>query len=160
LPACADDTQVVDEGGALEANNCRTSAAKVEVRAPDLLVTAVTNPPETIARGGSFLAVETVRNLGNADTAGIATTRFYLSLDAKKSGIDLLLTGTRAVGPLAVGGASAGNTTVGVPPTAVPNSYFLLACADDLKKVAEANTALTGEKNNCLASTTKVTVSP
>jgi len=41
-----------------------------------------------------------------------------------------------------------------------PDSYFLLACADDLKKVAEGNAALTGEKNNCLVSTTKVAVGP
>jgi hypothetical protein len=59
-----------------------------------------------------------------------------------------------------VGGALAGTTTVGVPTTVTPDSYFLLACADDLKKVAEGNAALTGEKNNCLVSTTKVAVGP
>jgi hypothetical protein len=160
LLACADDTQVVDEGGALEANNCRASATKVEVRAPDLVESAITEPPPAVSRGGSFAVVETVRNLGNADATVISTTRFYLSLDVKKSASDLLLTGTRAVPPLPVGGALAGTTTVGVPGTVTPNSYFLLACADDLKKVAEANPALTGEKNNCLASTTKVTVGP
>jgi hypothetical protein len=68
------------------------------------------------------------------------------------------------VGVLGAGATSTGSasvtvpvtTKVGVIPTTVsPATYYLLACADDLKKVPESN-----EKNNCKASATRVTVNP
>ena len=43
LLACADDTQVVAE--ASDANNCRATAATIVVGRPDLVETAVSNPP-------------------------------------------------------------------------------------------------------------------
>src|SRR4029077_1145345 len=43
--------------------------------------------------------------------------------------------------------------TVTIPATTPPNSYFLLACADDQGRVAESN-----ESNNCLAAAGTVTV--
>jgi hypothetical protein len=159
LLACADDTLLVGEG-TYEDNNCRASVTRVEVRAPDLIVEALSAPPPAAARGGSFAVTTTERNQGNADAAVDSTTRFYLSLDAKKGASDVLLGGTRTVPPLAVGAAVSGTTTVTVPAATAPAGYFLLACADDLKKVAEANTTLTGEKNNCRASATTVAVGP
>jgi hypothetical protein len=45
--------------------------------------------------------------------------------------------------------------TATIPTSTQPNTYFLLACADDLGKVVE-----TSETNNCTPSTTPVTITP
>jgi glucose/arabinose dehydrogenase len=121
---------------------------------PDLRETAVTNPPASALLGGKFSVTDTVRNAGSAPAAA-TTTRYYLSLDAAKGGGDKLLSGTRAVPSLAAGGQAAGTVTVTIPSSTAVGTYFLLACADDLKVVAESS-----EGNNCRASVTKVTVRP
>jgi hypothetical protein len=97
---------------------------------------------------------DTVANGGNA-SAGVSTTRYHLSLDTKKSISDRLLTGTRAIPALNAGDSSTGTATLTIPTTTAPTAYYLVACADDLKKVAEGD-----ETNNCRASTTRVTVTP
>jgi hypothetical protein len=76
-----------------------------------------------------------------------------LSLDTLRNSGDKRLTGTRAVGSLAGGASSTGTVTVTIPSSTGLSSYFLLACSDDTKVVAESD-----EKNNCRASATKVTV--
>ena len=150
LIACADDLEVEAETN--ESNNCRASATTVEVRAADLIESAVNNPPASASPGDSFSATDTVVNQGNAQ-AGMSTTRYRLSLDTKKSANDLLLASTRAIPTLAPQASSMGTVTVTIPQTAAPGMYHLLACSDDLKKVPESN-----EKNNCKASATKVTI--
>lgn len=121
---------------------------------PDLVETAVSNPPATVAQGGSFSVTDTAQNQGVAG-AGASTTRYYLSLDTAKSGGDVLLTGTRSVPALGVGASSSGTVSVTVPAATAPNTYFLLACADDTTTVPESN-----EGNNCKASATTVQVQP
>ena len=64
-----------------------------------------------------------------------------------KSAGDTLLTGSRAVPALAAGASHSGTVTVTIPAATPLNTYFLLACADDLSAVAETN-----EGNNCIAS--------
>jgi hypothetical protein len=118
----------------------------------DLIETAVSNPPSTVAPGGSFSVTDTARNQGSAG-AGASTTRYHLSLDTTKGAGDVLLTGTRAVPALAAGNSSTGTVTVTVPGATAPNTYFLLACADDLGVVTES-----AEGNNCIASATTVQV--
>ncbi len=152
LLACADDLNVTAESN--EGNNCLASTTTVEVVAPDLIVTAVSNPPAGAAPGGSFTVTDTAANSGNA-SAGPTTNRYHLSLDAKKTKGDRLLTGTSAVPGLGVGANSTSTITVTIPASTAPGTYYLLACADDLKKAPESN-----EKNNCKASATAVTVSP
>ena len=66
-----------------------------------------------------------------------------------KSAGDTLLTGNRAVPGLAAGASHSGTVTVTIPTTTPLNTYFLLACADDLSPVAETN-----EGDNCVASPT------
>ena len=63
------------------------------------------------------------------------------------------MTATRSVAALLAGATSSGSTTVTVPPTTVPGTYFVLACADDALVVNEAN-----ETNNCRASGTSLLV--
>lgn len=134
------------------ANN--TATATTAVIAPDLIESSLSNPPSAAALGATFSVTDTARNQGAAD-AGASTTRYYLSLDTRKSNTDKLLTGTRAVPGLTVGAESAGTVDVTVPLDTISGTYFLLACADDLRAVRESS-----ERNNCRASTTTVAVGP
>jgi subtilase family serine protease len=153
LLACADDPNDMVETD--EGNNCIASAtATVTVARPDLVENTVSAPPATKARGTSFPVMDTVQNLGTV-ASGPSTTRYYLSLDAVKSASDLLLTKARAVPGLAAGGSHSGTVTVTIPAATPLNTYFLLACADDLNTVVETN-----ETNNCTPSSTTVTVTP
>ena len=150
LLACADDTLLVIESD--ETNNCIASASTIQVTAPDLRETALTNPPASVKQGGSFNVTDTTTNVGTGP-AGASTTRYYLSLDKIKGAGDVLLTGSRAVPALAAGASSAGTAGVTVPVATPLGTYYLLACADDLKVVKESK-----EGNNCRASASKVQV--
>jgi len=98
--------------------------------------------------------VGTAQNIG-AVASGPSATRYYLSLDAVKSAGDTLLTGSRAVPGLAAGASHTGAVTVTIPAATVPNTYFLVACADDGNIVAEID-----DGNNCKASGTTMTITP
>jgi len=151
LLACADDGAAVAETD--ESNNCRPSATPIVVTRPDLLVTAVSNPPVAVTRGTSFKVTDTVQNQGLVP-AGVSTTRYYLSTDRVRSAGDTLLSGTRSVPSLAPAAAFTGSTlSVTIPATIAATNYYLVACADDTAVVAE-----TDEANNCHASTTQVAV--
>jgi len=153
LMACADDLSVVTE--TTEDNNCFVNTSStVTVTRPDLVESTVSAPPATKARGTGFPVTDTAQNLGGV-ASGASTTRYYLSLDAVKSANDTLLTGSRAVPALAAGGSQAGTVTVTIPAVTQPNTYFLLACADNANAVVE-----TDETNNCKASGTTMTVTP
>src|SRR4029078_8743184 len=105
---------------------------------PDLVTTAVSNPPATAAVGGSFQITDTVKNVGTA-SAGASTTRYYLSSTAG----NFPFTQTRAVGSINAGGSSSGSVNVTVP-AVTPGTYSLLACADVLNAVVEFDNT-----NNC-----------
>ena len=154
LVACADDRTAVLEDN--ETNNCRSSIGQVQVKAPDLIVTALSEPPASGTEGSSITVSDTTKNNGDL-AAGNSTTSYYLSLDQKKSNNDVLVA-NRVVGTLAPGASSSGSVSATL--SAPPNAYYLIACADALKKVPESNTAKKGEKNNCLTSTGKITVLP
>jgi subtilase family serine protease len=148
--ACADDTARVPERE--EQNNCGTSETILSVTRPDLITTALSNPPAAIAPGASFTATDIVLNQGGY-ASNAATTRYYLSPDATKSATDRLLTGSRSVPSLEPNGSSTAERTVTVPAATTLGTYLVLACADDLVKVAELD-----ESNNCAASSTTVLV--
>jgi hypothetical protein len=151
LLACADDTGVVTELD--DGNNCRASAIPVQVTRPDLVVTAVSNPPATALRGSRVTVTDTVKNQGVV-LAASATTRYYLSVDGEKGSGDILLVGSRAVPTLAAGVSNAGPViSLTIPSTAPSGTYFVLACADDTVVVVE-----TSESNNCKASASQIVV--
>ncbi|BCS35897.1 hypothetical protein TBR22_A51320 [Luteitalea sp. TBR-22] len=152
LIACADAQGKVPEAN--EANNCAVSAGTVLVDRPDLVVSQVGPVATTIRLGQKMTLADTVTNQGQGPAAA-STTRYYLSLDATWSAYDVLLSGTRSVVALAPGASSAGSKVVTVPLAAVPGTYFVLACADDVKKVSEQD-----ESNNCTASGGTVVVNP
>ena len=152
LLACADGFDAVTESD--ETNNCGVASTQVAVGAPDLVVTAVTNPPAAAARSTRFAITDTVQNQGTAPAAA-SRSRYYLSADAAKSAGDVLLTGSRSVTTLAPGARSTGTVTLTVPSTTGLGSYFVLACSDDLAYVTE-----TSETNNCRAAAVSVTITP
>ncbi len=140
LLGCIDAMSAVIESN--ETNNCR-SAGTLQVGRPDLIVTAVSNPPVTAARGRSFTVTDTVSN-PSLFPAGAAWLHYYLSLDKAKNTGDHLLGGGRLVPALAPGKTSSGTASVSVPPNMPAGTYFLLGCADDTLAVVESN-----ETNNC-----------
>jgi len=119
---------------------------------PDLVVSSLSNPPTTAPQGGSFSVTEITRNQGTG-TAGASTTRYRISTDSIITSADPLLTGSRSVPSLAAGANSSGTISATIPTTTPPGTYFLGACADSLGAVTESS-----ETNNCLASTTTLTV--
>ena len=149
LLACADDTHVVAETD--EAGNCRASTTTMQVGRPDLTISAVGNP-STAVPGVAFQVSDTVQNQ-TAFSAGGSRTQYYLSVDAVRSTGDRLLSGMRAVPALAAGGASIGTASVVVPNGTPIGTYYFLACADDVRAVAERD-----ETNNCRTSTTQILV--
>ena len=151
--ACADYNNAVGETN--ETNNCSASTGSVLISSPDLVETAVSNPPATIALTQSFSVTDTVQNNGTG-AAVASQTVYYLSTTGTAPFNKVLRFGTtRAVGALfATGSTNTGSATLTVPATSVANgNYYLLACADYTNVVSESN-----ENNNCSASATTTQV--
>ena len=109
----------------------------VAVQLPNLVTTAVSAPPATIAPGGTFSVTDTTANLGQAP-AGASVTQYYLSSTTSLDGI-LMPVGSRSVPALAAGATSSGTLTATVPSTLWPNTpYYLLACANSTNSVTQA----------------------
>jgi hypothetical protein len=121
---------------------------------PELLETAVSDPPVAASRGTSFVVTDSVANLGNAPAVA-SITLYYLSVDATDRGRDQPLLGERAVPPLAVSETSTGTTTVTVPSKTTTGTYLLLVCADNRHDVQESE-----ESNNCIVSSGVITITP
>jgi hypothetical protein len=132
-------------------NDCDTftdlndSDCKSNNNLPDLVVTSVAFTPAKVIRGGNITVTHTTRNRGKGPAGGSAT-QYYLSKDNSKSRKDILLA-SYSVSALDVAASSSGNTTVTIPANTSRGIYYTIACADNLKQVAESN-----EKNNCRAS--------
>jgi len=154
---CADDLKKVAESD--ETDNCKTytdpsGIDQVFVTRPNLQVNAVSNPPATTAPGASFFVSVTTKNAVSVETLVATATRFYLSANATKGSGDKLLTGTRTVpAGLKSPNTDSASMQVGVPSSTAPGPYYLIACADDQKKITE-----TDETDNCKASASPVQV--
>ena len=136
----------------MDANVLVTATFSLSLQQADLIESSVSNPPASVRRKGTFSVTDTVRNQGTG-AAVASTTRYYLSADQVRSTGDFLI-GSRSVPSLSAGAQSTRTVTVKVPNSTPLGSYFVLACADDANAVTESS-----ESNNCVASTTKVTVS-
>lgn len=121
--------------------------------APDLAITAVSNPPTSLRPGDRFSLVDTATNRGLAP-AGAFRIRYFLSASAATSPAGTALPGRRLVSGLAAGASTTGATALAVPLTMPPGTYTLLACADVTNAVAESD-----ETGNCRAAATPVTIS-
>ncbi len=120
---------------------------------PDLVVSQLSSPPGPLEPGQKFRATSTTKNAGQARAAA-STTRFYLSGDRLKGTGDVRFAAGQSVGTLGVGNSARATTTLAVPAATKPErSYYLIACADDPKKVGESR-----ETNNCRASAERALV--
>ena len=139
----SDDTRYVIENN--ETNNCAASAGALKVEGADLVESAVTLTGP-LRPGQAAQVSDTAVNQGAAN-GGASSTRYYLSTTASTVPAGILLSGSRSVPALAPGASSTGTATVSISPYAPAGSYYVLACADANRYVAE-----TSESNNCAAS--------
>ena len=102
-------------------------AALAASRQPDLVVTALTNPPSMALPGESFAVTATIKNRGAAE-APASTTKFSLLSQDGTTTKDLM--GVQTIPALPAGGTSAPGATVAVAPGTPAGLYFLRACAD------------------------------
>jgi hypothetical protein len=100
---------------------------------PNLVVVSVSNP-------GGPLTIETVTvaNTGKRD-AGASTARLFLSADRKRGGPDSKLPAVVALPSIKVAKRKAGSVLVAAPAGTKPGFYFVIACADSLRKVSESH---------------------
>jgi hypothetical protein len=118
---------------------------------PDLIELSVASPPAAIARGMTITFQDKAKNRGTAP-ARSSTTGYYLSLDRVRNTNDRPV-GARAVPRLPAGKTSTGTRSMTIPASTPLGKYFVLACADRGKVVAESR-----EGNNCRSSETRVQV--
>jgi subtilase family serine protease len=133
--AKADDDNVVVESR--ETNNTLARAIAI---GGDLTVSAFTAP----AVGGAGLPLTVTDNTTNqgGGPIGASTTRFYLSVDGTIDGTDPMI-GSRAISALDAGVTTSGSTTLTIPSSTPPGTYYVVAKAD-----ADGALAETSETNN------------
>jgi serine protease AprX len=137
LVAQADGTAALTETS--ETNNLRFGTT-IRI-GPDLMISGLTVPTATVAPGSSIQIGDTTLNQG-AGAATSSSTAFYLSANSTLDASDVKL-GSRSVAPLAAGGSQSGSTTVVIPATTTPGTYYVLIQADGDAIVDE-----TSETNN------------
>ena len=118
-------------------NNC-SSALKLGIFAPDLVVNKPTANIDDLTLGAAFTLEATVQNRGGG-VAAATTLRYYRSTDFWITTSDTPL-GTDSVGSLSGRGTSAQSIDLTAPST--PGTYYYGACVDAVS--AETDTA-----NNC-----------
>jgi subtilase family serine protease len=121
-----------------ETNNAFTTVAPVVIRRADLAVTVLTGPP-TGVRGRTIAVANAVVNQGSAPATAVRVS-FFVSLLDPTPGAGRQVA-TRDIATLAASGSpaatSAVTTTVTLPATLEPGSYFLSAVVDAAGTVAE-----------------------
>jgi subtilase family serine protease len=149
----ADVDGVVTE--AHEANNTR--AVPVTVARADLAVTVVTAPAVS-APGATVSVTHVVRNVAPPGGGAPATTsRLFLSADDSLDAADVALLDV-PVGPLAGGVQVALARDVQIPAGTAPGRYRILAQANALNTVLEADSP--APANNVRASTAPIVIGP
>ena len=94
------------------------------------------DPPTTISK--SFSGSASVANVGDGP-AGPSTTVFYLSHDAQLNG-DVRV-GSAATSALGAGKSTTVNPQLAVPNGTKPGKYYLIACADGVVRITDAQPA-------------------
>ncbi|HEY9173699.1 MAG TPA: CARDB domain-containing protein, partial [Verrucomicrobiae bacterium] len=127
-----------------KANNALASAPIQIGIGPDLAVISVSGPT-TAGTGGTISLTNSVQNVGTGNP-GSTIVGLYLSTDAVITTNDLRLT-TRSVSGPDPGLINTAATTVNIPLSITPGTYYLGAIADypnTVSEVSEANNALAG----------------
>jgi Tol biopolymer transport system component len=135
--ARADDADVITESN--ESNNTKCSAP-VTVAYPDLVISSA-YAPNSAKRGTAMSITDTTKNR-LPGLAGASTTSFYLSTNTAVSGAVATL-GSRAVPALAEGAQSTATSSVTIPASTTPGTYYIIWMADSGNIVPEAD-----ESNN------------
>jgi YVTN family beta-propeller protein len=149
--ATADSANAVTEGD--ETNNSRCTTGTVQVTRPDLIVTAVTPASGTVSASGTLAVSNSVKNQGIV-AAGSSVVGFRLSVNSTYGdGDDIAIVTTRTINTLAAGATSTASTTLTIPNTTPPGTYYVCAKADSAGAVAELD-----ETNNTLCSGATVIV--
>jgi subtilisin family serine protease len=105
----------------------------------DLIESSLTVPPKAAA-GAAITVNDTTTNQGAGPVAA-SVTRFYFSPRAIVDSNAVLLPASRSVPALAAGTSSSGSTTLTVPPTTTPGTYYIIAVANADLSAAESQTA-------------------
>jgi subtilisin family serine protease/subtilase family serine protease len=134
--AQADAASVVPETS--ESNNVNESSS-IKI-GPDLILTTVSAPASAVA-GGTITVTGITKNQG-AGAAAASATGFYLSDNAGFDATDVFL-GAGGVSDLAAGGVATASTSVQIPASVAPGSYYIVGRADWNSVVQE-----TSESNN------------
>ena len=100
----------------------------------------------TSVMAGSEIELEDTTNNAGKARASRSTTRFYTSADKKLSGNDIRMGGKRSIGPLDPAESSPGESSARIRVNTPPGEVYVLACADDRKRIDEER-----EGNNCRA---------
>ena len=156
LQACADGEKQLHEGN--EADNCLTSPSPITVSpVPDIVMTAIGNPPATVVAGQGFPAATTYSVTNAGAVAALPSTAKFSLVSSVVGAIPIALKGT-VPADLALPGLNPAQVfnhavSLNVRANTPPGSYTLLGCADSGKVVAETN-----EDDNCKASATTVQV--
>jgi subtilase family serine protease len=149
--ACADNTGISAESN--ETNNCTFASEPIRVGRPDLVMTSISSPPPTAARGSRFSLTDITQNIGTASTSGTTYNKYFLSLDAARDISDIQI-GLRAiVANFPPGGYNTLAVTVTVPTTVPSGTYNVIGCSDDANTQIELS-----EANNCRVAVTQVVV--
>ncbi|PTL35898.1 hypothetical protein CLG94_09105 [Candidatus Methylomirabilis limnetica] len=118
--------------------------AEAATRLPDLIVSAV-SAPSTAQPGQSFVLSASIKNQGRA-SASTVQAAFYLTKSASSiTGATLL--GTQNVGSLSAGAVLALTTTLSIPSSTSPGTFYVATVADPTKIIKESK-----ETNNTRAS--------
>jgi subtilisin family serine protease len=146
IGAIADSFSQVQEDN--ETNNSLAGDTITVIIGEDLVMTAVSGPASG-QRGGAITLSDTVNNQG-VGQAGAFYVGLYLSTDATITAADTRL-GERFVNGLAAGASSSGSTSVTLPNSLTPGTYYLGTIADFINQIPEddeANNGLTGDTIN------------
>jgi len=154
VQACVDYDRVVGESS--DGNNCTAAPGPITVTGvplspADLTVVSLTEPPASAFPGDTLQLTAGVKNLGTGPSDP-TVTGFYLVNAAGT--LRKNLKGVQSVAAVAAGATTALPTApIALYSDTVAGSYFLQACADDDKQLAERN-----EGNNCKTSAGMITV--
>jgi subtilase family serine protease len=151
--AIADATGLVTESK--ENNNAACDSTAIAISSapkPDLVVTVV-DSPSAGAAGGAIAITSTVKNIGTAGPGAASYVRLYLASDQTITTADLYLGQRYVSSSLAPGTSSSGTTSVTIPATVTPGTYFAGAIADATGLVTESN-----ENNNAMCDTASIVI--
>jgi subtilase family serine protease len=155
-----DATNVVVEPDTRANNDTGPRAVSLSTPFADLAVEAVAGPP-TAPSGSRQDVTWRVRNIGDTAIAGTATwkDRVYLSLDGVLDAGDVLLGDAVRNGPLAVGEAYTGRTTITLP-NAISGEYRFIVVSDVEAQVFERGLEANNTGAALLATAVSVAPSP